>query len=232
MTYSEALALGITALLCVSKQVKEEATPYLWKSGFLVLGKGGLVIERPGDPDRQTLLLPHFLDDRRTLDLALQDRMASKFALIQNLAVRINIHRLRSTRWLCAHETRRARIRGDPPPTFEPFVGLLGPFLTPQSGSSRRNTCKITLKNFFCLNRASTDVDLVLEVLVRLNKFKNIFVTFESLKVCKPGNHQCHIRGRFNACKETLEAALGPAIWHAGDDGYLDDGYLAFHPSG
>ncbi len=234
MIYSEALALGVIALLCVSKQVKEEATPYLWKSGFLVLGKDGMVIEYPSNPFREALLLPHILDDRRTFNLVLYDRVASKLALIQNLATEIDFLKLRSTRELYpglrhrrAQHMRRARISGDRLPTFDPFVGFLGPFLTPQSGSSKRNTCEITLKNFLRYDHASVDLDLVLEVLVRLNNFKNIFVTFESPKVRKPGKNRGSIGRRFNACKEMLQAALGTAIWHAGEGGYL-----AFHPSG
>ena len=236
MVYSKALELGFEDLLQVSKQVREEARPYLWKSRFFVLGKEGIMIDDTQDPRRATVLYPHFPDDIHYLDLALHDRVVDKLALIQNLAIEIDFHKLRHTsvrdgsipmlRRNTAQDRRRANISGVRLPTWGgPPVGLLQPFLSPEWVSNRRNTCEITLKNFVHYDQAL--VTLVLKVLIRLDKFKNIFVTFKSPKVPKPGEHRCDIRRRFNACKETLVAGLGPAIWHDSEGGYL-----AFHPGG
>ena len=234
MIYSKALELGFEDLLGVSKQVREEARPYLWKSRFFVLGKEGVLIDHTQDPQREAFLYPRFPYDIRRLDLALHDRVVNKLALIQNLALEIDFLKFRSARdpdgppmlrQSSALDRHLAAISGVRLPTLGPPVGLLEPFLSPQSGSNRRNTCEITLKNFICYDQAS--VNMVLEVLIRLNKFKNIFVAFESPEVPKPGQHGGDIRRRFNACKKTLEAGLGRAIWH--DE---EGGYLAFHPSG
>ena len=231
MIYSKALELGFEDLLGASKQVREEARPYLWKSRFFVLGKEGVLIDYSQDPRRETVLYPRFSDEIRSVDLALHDRVVSKLDLIQNLAVEIDFVKLRSTRGPFpmlhqsnAQQRRRAAISGVRLPTIGPLVGLLEPFLSPQSGSKRRNTCDITLKNYIHYDHPS--VDFVLEILVRLDRFKNIFVTFESRKVPKRGEHRGDVRRRFNAYKKTLEAGLGPAIWHHGEGGYL-----AFHPS-
>ena len=233
MIYSKALELGYEDLLRVSKQVREEARPYLWKSRFFVLGKGGMLIDHTQDPQREAFLYPRFPYNIRRLDLALHDRVVNKLALIQNLAVEIDFGKFRCAkerdgppmlRQSSAQDRRRSAISGVRLPTLAPPVGLLEPFLSPQSGSNRRNTCDITLKNYFYYDQAS--INMVLEVLIRLNNFKTIFVTFDSPKVPKPGEHRGDIRRRFFACKKTLEAGLGRAIWH--DE---KGGYLTFHPS-
>lgn len=233
MVYSKALELGFEDLLGVSKQVREEARPYLWKSRFFVLGKGGMLIDYHEDPQRETVLYPRFPDDIRSLGLAWHDHVVNKLALIQNLAVEIDFNKLRSTSGLdglrpmlrqsSSRDRRGAIVSGVRLPKLGPPVGLLEPFLSPQGGSNRRNTCEITLMNF--INYYQPSINTVLEVLTRL-RFKNIFVAFESPKVPKPGEHRGDIRRRFNACKKTLEAGLGPAIWHDSEGGYL-----AFHPS-
>ena len=238
MVYSKALELGFDEdLLRLSKQIREEARPLILKSRFFELGNvGGMLVNHAQDPRRDTVLYPHFPAEIYRLDLALHDRVVKKLALIQNLAVRIDFLKLRSTtgphrpyhmlRQITARDRRRARIAGDRLPTFlGPPVGLLEPFLSPQSGSRRRNICEITLKNF--INYDQSSVNMVLEVLTRLH-FRNIFVTFRSPRVPKPGERRGDIRRRFNACKKTLEARLGPAIWHNGGG----IGYLAFHLSG
>ena len=235
MVYSWALELGFEDLLVLSKQIREEARPYIWKSRFFVLGQEGeILINDTQDLHRETVLYPHFPDKIRRLGLSLHDRVVDKLALIQNLAVKIDFLKLRSTtgphkrhhmlNHSTARDRRSANISGDRLPTLGRPVGLLEPFLRPQSGSRRRNTCEITLKNYIAYDQSS--VNLVLEVLIRLN-FKNIFVTFRSPRVPKPGERRGDIRRRFHACKKTLEAGLGPGIWHKGEIGYL-----AFHPSG
>ena len=237
MVYSKALELGFDEeLLHLSRQIWKEARPLIWKSRFFVLGDTGMLIGHTQDPRCDTVLYPHFPDDILMLGLALHDSVVKKLALIQNLAVKIDFLKLRSTtgpyapyhmlRQITARDRRRARIAGDPlPKATGPPVGLLEPFLSPQSELRRRNICEITLKNF--INYDQPSVNMVLEVLTRLH-FRNIFVTFRSPRVPKPGKRRGDIRRRFNACKKTLEARLGPAIWHNGGG----IGYLSFHPRG
>lgn len=240
MVYSWAFELGFEVVLRLCKQVNEEARPYLWKSRFFVLGEGGMLINQNQDPRRETVLYPHFPDKFLRLDLALHDRVVDKLALIQNLAIKIDFRKLRSTsgphrpfhvlRQSTMRDRRRANIAGDRLPVLGPPIGLLEPFLSPQSDSRKRNTCEITFKNYtFC---EGAFLHKVLLVLVRLN-FKNIFVTFRSPRFPVPGErrgdirHPGSVRRRLYACQKTLEAGLGPAIWHKGEFPYL-----AFHPSG
>ena len=239
MVYSKAIELGFDkAILRLSKQIREEARPLILRSRFFELGNyGGMMICHAQDPRRDTVLYPRFPDEIRWLDLASHDRVVNKLALMQNLAVRIDFPKLRSTtgphntpyhmlRQITARDRRTARIAGDRLPTFSgPPIGLLEPFLSPQSGPRRRNICEITLKNF--INYDQPSVNMVLEVLTRLH-FNNIFVTFRSPRVPKPGERRGDIRRRFYACQKTLEARLGPGIWHNGGG----IGYLSFHPRG
>ena len=96
MVYSEALALDCKALLRVSKQVREEARPYLWESSFLKLGFGYgkmLMLDSPG-PQPEELLYPSLPNDISDVNLAYNDRVLNKLALIQNLAIKIDFDRL------------------------------------------------------------------------------------------------------------------------------------------
>lgn len=236
LVYSMAVALSFDRfkrLLCASKQVNEEARPYLWKSKFLVLGRGGMVMRDSPDPQPMKLLYPVFPDDIRKVKLALHDRVVNRLALIQNLAVKLDFAQLQlwNRRPMLgqpsAQQVRRANVAGYrlPKPLDRP-VGLLEPFLSPQSGSNRRNSCEITLKNF--IHYDETLVSQAVEVLARLDNFTKIFVTFESPQLRKPGQYEGDMHRRFNAVKEPLEAAFGPAVWHEGTGG--EGGYLAFHP--
>ena len=243
LVYSEALALDCKALLRVSKQLREEARPYLWKSCFLKLGKGDggmLMLDSPG-PQPKKLLYPSLPDDIRNVKLAYHDRVLNKLALIQNLAIKIDFDRLYEAsqypppmlgqappthfRTMQTSRLRPGRPGRHGPSPLDRPVGLLEPSLTPQSSSDRRNTCEITLKRFI---DEKTLLRQAVGVLARLDKFRNIFVTFESPELCEPEQLKGRRRRRFNAVKEPLEAAFGPAIWHEGN--ISQAGYLAFHP--
>ena len=238
--YSEALALDCKALLRVSKQVREEAYPYLWTSSFLQLGKeypGMVMVDIPG-PQPKKLLHPYLPDDIRNVGLAYHDRVLNKLALIQNIAIEIDFDDLSDVgidsppmlgqaipQQLRTGRGLPARLR---PPQRSPLdrpVGLLEPFLTPQSSSDRRNTCEITLKRF---TDEKKRLSQVVGVLARLDKFRNIFVTFKWPELYKPEQLKGRMRRRFDAVKEPLEAAFGPAIWHEGNRS--EAGHLAFHP--
>ena len=234
LIYSKAVALGFNRfkrLLCTSKQVNEEARPYLWKSKFLVLGRGGWVLHDSPGPQPETLLYPDFPDDIRKVKLALHDRVVNNLAMVQNLAVKLDFAKLRlgyrppMLGQPTAQQRRRARIAGYPPPTqLDRPIGLLEPFLTPQSGSNRRNTCEITLKNFIYYDE--TRVSQVIKVLARLDNFTKIFVTFESPQLRRPGRYEGDMQRRFNVIKDPLEAAFGPALWREGTGG--EGGTLSF----
>ena len=234
LVYSKAVALGFKRfkrLLSASKQVNEEARPHLWKSKFLVLGRGGMVMSDSPGPQPETLLYPDFPDDIRKVNLALHDRVVNNLAMIQNLAVILDFAKLRlgyrrpMLGWPTAQQKRSANIAGDPLPiSLDRPVGLLEPFLTPQSGSNRRNTCEITLKNFIYYDE--TRVSQAIKVLARLDNFSRIFVTFESPQLRKPGRYEGDMLHRFNVIKEPLEAAFGPALWHEGTGG--EGGTLGF----
>ena len=242
LVYSEALALDYKALLRVSKQVREEARPYLWESSFLKLGRDRemLILDSPG-PQPKKLLYPSLPAAIRNVELAYHDRVLYKLALIQNLAIKIDFDNLydkssypppmlgqappRHFRTMQTSRLRRPRPgdhRGSP---LDRPIGLLEPFLSPQSSSDRRNTCEITLEHF---THEKTLLSQAVGVLARLDKFRNIFVTFESPELCEPEQLGGRRRRRFNAVKEPLEAAFGPAIWHEGN--IRQAGYLAFHP--
>lgn len=235
LVYSKAAALGFERfkrLLGASKQVNEEARP-IWKSEFLVLGRRGMVVGNSRDPQLQKMLYPVFPDDISKVKLALHDRVVNKLASIQNLAVKLDFARLilwRRPPMLgqpTPRKVRHAYIGGYrlPRPLDRP-VGLLEPFLTPRSGSDRRNTCEITLKNF--IDYDETLVSQAVEVLARLVSFTRIFVIFESPQLHTPEQFEGDMHRRFNAVKQPLEAAFGPAVWREGTG--KEGGYLAFHP--
>ena len=234
LVYTKAVALGFNRfkrLLCASKQVNEEARPFLWKSKFLVLGRGGMVMHDGSGLQPETLLYPDFPDDIRKVKLALHDRVLNNIAMFQNLAVKLDFAKLRLGHRRpmlgrpTAQQVRRANIAGDPLPTpLDRPVGLLEPFLTPQSGSNMRNTCEITLKNFIYYDE--TLVSRAINVLARLDNFTKIFVTFESPQLRRPGLYEGDMRRRFNLIKDPLEAAFGPALWREGTGG--EGGSLGF----
>lgn len=234
LVYSKAVALGFKRfkrLLCASKQVNEEARPHLWKSKFFVLGREGMVMNDGPGPQPETLLYPDFPEDIRKVKLALHDRVLNNIAMIPNLAVELDFAKLRvgyrppMLGRHTAQQARRARIAGDKLPTpLDRPVGLLEPFLTPQSGSNRRNICEITLKNFIYYDEEL--VSRAIKVLARLDNFRMIFVTFESLQLRRPGLYEGDMRRRFKVIRDPLEAAFGPARWREGTGG--EGGSLGF----
>ena len=199
-----------------------------------------LMLDSPG-PQPKELLYPSLPNDISDVKLAYHDRVLNKLALIQNLAIKIDFDRLYEAsqypppmlgqappthfRTMQTSRLRPGRPGRHGPSPLDRPVGLLEPFLTPHSSSDRRNTCEITLT---CFIDKKPLLRKAVGVLARLDKFRNIFVTFEEPALWYPEQLQGRVRRRFNDVKEPLEAAFGPAIWHEGT--IRERGYLAFHP--
>ena len=222
-------------LLCASQQIDEEARPLWIKTKVLVLGRTGMVMAHSKDSHSTKMLYPSFPSDINKVEVALHDLVLDKLDLIQNLAVKLDFDLLGPWRrppmlgQYAPRELRVAHVCGDYlHKPLDPPVGLLEPFLSPESGSDRRNTCEITLKNF--TNKDQTLLSEAVEVLARLDNFTRIFVTFELPQLRKPEEFRGGLHRRFNAIKQQFEAAFGPAVWHEGTE--KEGGYLAFRPVG
>ena len=222
-------------LLCACQQINEEARPLWMKTTVLVLGRRGMVMANSKDSQSRKMLYPSFPSDINKVEVALHDLVLDKLNSIQNLAVKLDFDQLgpwRRPPMLGQYAPRQVRVASVcghylHRPLDRP-VGLLEPFLSPQSGSDRRNTCEITLKNF--TDKNATLLSEAVEVLARLDNFTRIFVTFESPQLRKPEEFRGGLQRRFNAVKQQFEAAFGPAVWHEGTD--KEGGYLAFRPVG